>query len=61
MIFGTIYIIGCIIALIIGIVEMIKDHSENAQYGLIWAMVILSWITVILYIYNYFKSRNELI
>ena len=53
-----IYCIGSIIALIIGIIEIIKDAKNNVnneprEYGMIVGMILLSWIFVGLYIYNH--------
>lgn len=49
-----IYLIGSFIALILGIIEIIKDKNNNQskEYEMICPMILLSWITVFLYIFN---------
>ena len=49
-----IYLIGSFIALILGIIEIIKDKNNDhpKEYGMICPMILLSWITVFLYILN---------
>ena len=61
-IIGIIYIIGAIIALIIGIYEMtityFGPHRDNAQYGMIVIMTLLSWVAVFSYIYFRIEKRS---
>ena len=56
-----IYIIGSFIALILGIIEIIKDKNNNQpkEYGMICPMIILSWITIFLYILNSNNIRKR--
>lgn len=54
--FLSIYILGCVVALI-AILIINKDdlEDENAQHGLIPGIVLLSWISVIACIYYKIK------
>lgn len=59
------YGIGCIIALIIGIYEAIisiksckDEEKDNLQLGMIAPMVLLSWLTVIMFVASDYKIRN---
>lgn len=56
--FLSLYILGCIVALI-AILVINKDdlEDENAQWGLIPVVVLLSWISVIACIYYKVKDN----
>lgn len=56
--FLSLYILGCFIALI-AILVINKDDlkNENAQWGLIPGVVLLSWISVIACIYYRIKDN----
>ena len=58
-----IYATGMIAALIVAIVDLIintsKDEIEKSQIGMIAPMILLSWITVICYIYGKIRNKNN--
>lgn len=56
--FLSLYILGCVVALI-AILIINKDdlENENAQWGLISGIVLLSWISVIACIYCRIKDN----
>ena len=59
-IFGGLYLIGCLVALIISIIELIKTHDgkdTKKQYGLIPIVILLSWVTVSIWIYGHFIKK----
>jgi uncharacterized membrane protein len=63
---GIIYIIGCMIATLIVIHEILKqNHNDNEdydegyntnQYGLAAVVILLSWITVVVYCLGQLKK-----
>lgn len=56
--FLSLYILGCIVALIaIFVINNDDLEDENAQWGLIPAVVLLSWISVIACIYYKIKDN----
>ena len=50
----TFYITGMVVSFILGLIIMIKERKDNPdmQYGMIGAMALLSWITVVLLIWK---------
>lgn len=55
-----IYLVGCIVALFIGIYELIKDlknNDEPKEYAMIIPMILCSWVTVFFYFYG--KLRHN--
>lgn len=59
-----IYATGMIAALIVAIVDLFinttKDEIEKSQVGMIAPMILLSWITVILYIYGKIRHKKSI-
>ena len=61
-----IYIVGAIIAFVMGILlasyyEMKrKEDDDELQYGMIAAIAIMSWISVVMLIWNYNDQYEEL-
>ena len=59
-----IYITGMIAALIVAIIDLFinttKDEIEKSQFGMIAPMMLLSWITVICYLYGKFRSKKSI-
>lgn len=59
-----IYVTGMIAALIVAIIDLIintsKDEIEKSQFGMIAPMMLLSWITVILYIYGKIRHKKSI-
>lgn len=59
------YLIGCLGAFIISIIELIKTHDADdteKQYGLIPVVILLSWMAIIAWICGHFcnsKSNNK--
>ena len=60
-----IYLVGSLIALFIGIYEVIhfnQNHTQEeknyGQYGMLATMVICSWITVITYFYAHYVHKK---
>lgn len=59
---GSIYVIGCIIAFFISIYLAIKEgHTgSNEEIGMIVPFTLCSWLTVIISLVEYIKTkRNE--
>ena len=59
-----IYVTGMVAALIVAIVDLFinttKDEIEKSQFGMIAPMILLSWITVICYLYGKFRSKKSI-
>lgn len=59
-----IYVTGMIAALIVAIVDLIintsKDEIEKSQFGMIAPMMLLSWITVICYLYGKIRHKKSI-
>ena len=59
-----IYATGMIAALIVAIVDLFinttKDEIEKSQFGMIAPMILLSWITVICYLYGQFRRKKTI-
>lgn len=56
---SIIYFIGMAIAFGIGVYEYIKcEDKHNAQVFMIMPMMLLSWITVVLYFSNLFRTKK---
>lgn len=57
-----IYATGMIAALIVAIADLFinttKDEIEKSQFGMIAPMILLSWITVICYLYGQFRRKK---
>lgn len=52
----TFYIIGVLIAFILGCILIYKEkNEENLQYGMIAPLALLSWISVILILWKFRK------
>ena len=56
----TIYMIGCLVAFVIGCCEAIKDHRAGISLeqfpSMICAITLLSWVFVVIYCYNKTKK-----
>jgi len=59
---GTIYLIGCFIALLLGIRLLYKEgynsKEKEIQYGMLAPLTLMSWISVFLILW---KIRDKLI
>ena len=55
------YIIGAVVALILGLILLIKEERKNEyplQVGMIAPLTLISWISVMLIIYRFIKDKN---
>lgn len=59
-----IYVTGMVAALIVAIADLFinttKDEIEKSQFGMIAPMILLSWITVICYLYGQFRRKKSI-
>ena len=57
-----IYLLGCVLALVITIIELIRPadiKDEEKQYGLIPVVIMLSWVSIYAWLYGYFYDKNS--
>ena len=61
-ILGIFYLIGCFIALIIGIYDFYKNVNDVKyhEFGMLAPMILMSWITVLCYIYGKIRYKRNI-
>jgi hypothetical protein len=58
MIIGIIYLIGCFIALLLGIRLLYKERNNNIDLSVIAPLIMMSWLSVLMILW---KLRDKLI